>query len=108
MNSASNAAAAGSIVSLFGTGVAWPPGLEDAAVAPAATSLDEATNKLQMFDDYGTPLAIFYAGAAPGLIDGVFQMNVQLPPGSTDGVFTLKASANGNTLSTNVVEVYLK
>lgn len=42
--------------------------------------------------------SILYAGAAPGLIDGVFQLNVQLPAGSINPVLnynslTLKSSA---------------
>lgn len=107
VNSPSNPAARGSIVSLFGTGVEWPAGMQDGATAPTAMPLDQEANKLQMFDSGGTPLSILYAGSAPGLIDGVFQINVQLPPDAVPPL-TLQTAPFGNTFSSNAVQVYLQ
>jgi uncharacterized protein (TIGR03437 family) len=108
VNSASNPAASGSIVVLFGTGVQWPSGLEDGAAAAAAMQLDQEMNKLEMADGAGTPLNILYAGAAPEIIDGVFQINVQLPA-NVNPPLTLRATtAAGNPLSSNPVQVYVK
>ena len=53
VNSPSNPAARGSIVSLFGTGVEWPAGMQDGATAPTAMPLDQEANKLEMFDSAG-------------------------------------------------------
>lgn len=103
-NSASNPAAAGSIVSLFGTGADWQLlGLQDGAVATAPLQLFQ-------FQAFGGPfpLPIQYAGAAPGLLDGVFQINVVIPPGYM-GPYTIQTtSAFGVPISSNMVQVYLK
>jgi uncharacterized protein (TIGR03437 family) len=104
VNSASNPAPAGSIVSIFGTGVVWPPGMQDGAVATAAMAL----NGFTAFDGFGTPLAVPYAGAAPSLIDGVFQMNV---PALSAYYGTLTVQVKdifGVAHSSNPVQVYVK
>jgi uncharacterized protein (TIGR03437 family) len=112
VNSTSNPAARGSIVTLFGTGAAWPGGIQDGAIAGAAAPLDQEQNQFEMVDRTGTPEAILYAGAAPGLIYGVFQLNVQL----TSDValpLMLRASNDANVflpaaLTSNSVQIYLK
>ena len=107
MNSAANPAQPGSIVSLFGTGATWPSGLLDGALAPGAAPLSQETNDLQMVDQSGIPASILYAGAAPGLIDGVFQLNVQLPSGEgPNPTLILKSGASGGPLSSNPVQIY--
>ena len=105
INSASNPAPGGSIVTIFGTGANWPYGImQDGAVASAAKEL----NGFSAFYSFATPLAIQYAGAAPGLIDGVFQINLQAPP-APNTPFTVQAeSIFGVTLSSNPVQVYVK
>jgi uncharacterized protein (TIGR03437 family) len=108
VNSVSNPAASGSIVALFGTGVQWPSGLVDGAAAAAAMPLDQEQNRLEMVDGTGTPLTILYAGAAPEIINGVFQIDVQLPA-NVNPPFTLRtATGAGQTLSSNTIQVYLK
>jgi uncharacterized protein (TIGR03437 family) len=108
VNSLSNPAPSGSIVSLFGTGVVWPAGSEDGAAPTSAMPWNPSANNLEMVGNYGTPLNILYVGNAPGLIDGVFQINVQLPPGiaSLPGGYQLTLQAG--SLSSNVVLVYTK
>ena len=107
VNSPSSPAEIGSIVSLFGTGVEWPSGMQDGVAAGTAMPLDQGVNKLEMFDSSGIPLSILYAGAAPGLIDGVFQINVQLPPDAVPPL-TLRTTPAGSTFSSNAVLIYLK
>jgi uncharacterized protein (TIGR03437 family) len=73
VNSASNPAAPGSIVTLYGTGAIWPPGVQDGAVASSAMPVDQEQNQFEIVDKSGTPGNIPYAGAAPGLIEGAFR-----------------------------------
>jgi uncharacterized protein (TIGR03437 family) len=81
VNSAANPAKDGSIVSLYLTGLGLPGyayNALDGAIAPAANS---AFMNLVEVDWSGgkVPLPVFYAGTAPGQIDGLAQINVQLP-----------------------------
>jgi uncharacterized protein (TIGR03437 family) len=111
VNSASNPAASGSIVTFFGTGAIWPSGIQDGAVAASAVPLDQEQNRFEVIDRSGAPATILYAGAAPSLIYGVFQMNVQLPPDAVPPL-TLQTNPNpapfGTPLSSNAVQIYLK
>jgi uncharacterized protein (TIGR03437 family) len=78
VNSFSNAASAGSIVMIFGTGFgALIPPAADGQLATAAAP----TAQLVSATIAGVPAEVIYAGAAPGLIAGVVQINVQIPPG---------------------------
>lgn len=67
MNSASNPAAQGSIVVLFGTGVGSP-------VLPVAVTID------------GQAAKVLYAGPTGDSLAGVIQVNAQLPDGIHSGV----------------------
>ncbi len=84
VNSPSNPAAQGSIVSLFGTGggVTVPGGITG-EIAPIS-SLGYLTQRVQVqlsryFAD------VVYAGPAPGLISGVFQVNIRVHAGPFGG-----------------------
>lgn len=82
--------------------------MQDGAVATAAMDFSEVQNKFVAFDKFGTPLAIRYAGAAPGLIDGVFQMNLQAPL-AFNGPFAVQAKdAFGVALCSNPVQLYVR
>jgi uncharacterized protein (TIGR03437 family) len=105
VNSAANPAKAGSVVSLFGTG-ALLSGI-DGTVATAATTLSQQANHLQVFDSFGNELTLLYAGSAPGLIDGVFQINVLLPSGPST-LLTLQSVNAFGTQSSNTVHIYLE
>ncbi len=80
LNSASNPAPRGSIISMFGTGggLTNPP-FGDGQVVPAAAPL--ALTPFVGFDGLTEqyPGLVTYAGAAPSLVNGVMQINVQLP-----------------------------
>jgi len=108
VNSVSNPAAAGTVVSLFGTGAQWPSELQDGAAAAGAMPLDQESNKFEMVDGPGTPLTILYAGAAPGLIDGVFQINVLLPVNVNPPLTLHATTAAGIVLSSDSVQLYMK
>jgi uncharacterized protein (TIGR03437 family) len=104
VNAASNPAPAGSIVTLFGTGAIWPPGMRDGA---AATTLIPTYYSFELVD-YPLSTAVLYAGTAPGLIDGVFQVNVQLPL-EPSGPFALQEYTGFNPpLPSNFFQLYVK
>ncbi len=80
-NSGSNPAAIGSIVTLYLTGLGdIGPALRNGAISPSAD--DRFQNYIEVAEQIGTgaPLGLLYAGTAPELINGVDQVNVQLPP----------------------------
>jgi uncharacterized protein (TIGR03437 family) len=86
VNSASNPAAAGSIAVLYVTGLSGLGTPVTGAVSGVATSFDGVSVTLAGED---LPLNILYAGPAPGLISGVYQINVQLPPNVINPGLTL-------------------
>ena len=94
LNSAVNAAPRGSTVMLFGTGFgAVNPPAADGQIADAA-----APTKLGVTAVVGgRPAIVSYAGAAPGLIAGVAQINVEIPfdaePSPTTPVLVYVGSA---------------
>jgi len=111
VNSAANPAAPGSIVTLFGTGASpWGSGFTDGALASAATPSSQEMYQIGALVNE-TWTNILYAGAAPGLIDGVFQLNVQLPIWVTNPVLlTLSAAAAipGLSIKSNPVQIHVQ
>jgi uncharacterized protein (TIGR03437 family) len=101
VNSSSNPAPYGSIVSLFGTGALWPSGTQEGAIPADAMPFNPDLNKFEVISGNGTPLNILYAGAAPGIIDGVFQINVQLTETASGptGEYGITLRRSGNTTS---------
>ena len=79
VNSASNGAAAGSILILYATGEGQtsPAGI-DGNVANSVFPKPILPVTVQIGTQAGT---VLYAGAAPGFVSGVLQVNVQLPAG---------------------------
>ena len=83
-NGESNPAARGSVIQIFltGGGQTDPPG-EDGALAPTAEPLPRFSD-VRVFVG-GVECQVVYAGAAPGLVHGVGQINVivdeSVPPG---------------------------
>ncbi|MBI3666399.1 MAG: hypothetical protein HY236_09290 [Acidobacteria bacterium] len=81
LNSAANPAALGSVVVLYATGGGQtdPPGVDGTLATAPYPKL-----KLPVTVTMGGQLAtIEYAGAAPGLVAGVIQVNARVPPGIT-------------------------
>jgi uncharacterized protein (TIGR03437 family) len=79
VNSAAVPAAAGSVLILYGTGEGQtdPPGV-DGRVATTVYPKPLLPVTVQI---NGQPATVLYAGAAPGFVAGVLQVNVQLPAG---------------------------
>lgn len=77
LNSPENPAAVGSVLTLFATGAGlMQPPASDGQLAGSAG----ATPALPVFAAVGSTSApVLYAGPAPGLVAGVFQVNIQVP-----------------------------
>ncbi len=104
LNSGSNRAARGSIISLFGTGegLSSPQLLTgefvistpfSAPVAPVAVTIG------------GQPAEVIYAGAAPFQPAGVLQINVRVPATAARGSAAVSVSVGGMTANRFVVGV---
>jgi endo-1,4-beta-xylanase len=96
VNSASNPVAAGGAIQVFGTGGgAIVGGATDGALAPGAGSL--VTQPVTATIG-GVAASVLYAGPAPGQVNGVIQVNLQIPVGLTAGpqpvVITLGTAAS--------------
>ena len=84
INSASNPAAAGSTIQLFGTGggVTIPPSTEG-ALNPLTSTGALALGTTATVG--GQTAFVYYAGPAPNLVSGIIQINVTLPSGTPSG-----------------------
>ena len=83
VNGAANRAAKGSVVVLFctGEGQTDPPGV-DGKLAGDVLPKPRLPVSVRIG---GLPAEVLYAGAAPGLVGGVLQVNVKLPEGMASG-----------------------
>jgi uncharacterized protein (TIGR03437 family) len=82
-NSPSNPTARGEFVQIFGAGAgATTPSSVDGLLAGAPYPQSKAAVTVTIG---GIPCVTNYAGAAPGLISGVLQINAQVPAGVTPG-----------------------
>lgn len=92
-NSRTNPAAAGSVVVLFGTGQgAGTPESADGVVTNAPFSVPNAPFFAQIG---GKNAPILYIGAAPGLVSGLLQVNLQVPDGLPAGDHAVRIEALG-------------
>jgi uncharacterized protein (TIGR03437 family) len=102
INSRANPARVGTVVSVFATGAATIQGVDGQRVAAA---LPGSVLAVRNGDDF---LTIDYAGAAPGLVTGVTQINFRLPiPGSSppfNPIFTLSAGGRNSEAFTIFVQ----
>jgi uncharacterized protein (TIGR03437 family) len=83
INAAKNAAARGSTILIYVTGMgdlAAP--VADGVVATAAAGLADNTVRV---DIAGQPAVVSYAGAAPGAVAGLVQINAIIPPTVSTG-----------------------
>jgi uncharacterized protein (TIGR03437 family) len=79
VNSVSNPAAAGSIISIFATGAGlMTPALADDGITPLQPPWPLPDLAVEV-GIHGRATEVLYAGAAPGLVPGVLQINVRLP-----------------------------
>ncbi len=107
LNTEGNAAAVGSVVVLYGTGLGVVDGavVDGAAAAGAALARVFGEGQLSATVN-GVEAKILYAGAAPGLIHGVAQVNLELPAGVGAGRQRVRLSAGGR--GSNEVEMWVK
>lgn len=77
-NSAANPASPGDVVVLYGSGAGQtnPAGVDGQV---AALPLPVFTQPVRVFID-GQEAELLYAGPAPGLVEGIFQVNARVPP----------------------------
>jgi uncharacterized protein (TIGR03437 family) len=117
INSPSNPATRGSIVSFYGTGMGTlylPPIGLGARALPSDYFPYVLDGAITITTPYPMPLApvamtiggeqahVLYAGAAPFLTDGVFQVNVQIPADVTPGNSALVLTVGGIASTQNV------
>ncbi len=99
INSPAHPAARGSIVSFYGTGMGafyLPDGALTIAT-PYPVALAPVTVTIG-----GKPAPVQYAGAAPFLVNGVFQVNVQIPPDVPPGNPAVVLTVDGIASTRNV------
>jgi len=92
VNSASNAAAAGSVVVLYATGLGQtdPPG-QDGVVNSAKVIAETVATVTVTIG--GKPALVVYAGAAPGQIAGLMQVEAVVPAGAGTGAVPVVVTA---------------
>lgn len=102
INSPANPAAAGSMLVLYATGAGQlnPPG-QDGTVVTAA-NLPQPVLPVSVLVG-GQPATVLYAGGAPQLVEGVIQINIQLPAGVTGSqvpvVFAMGSAASRSAVT---------
>jgi uncharacterized protein (TIGR03437 family) len=82
VNSAANPAKVGSIVSIWATGAGpiYPRPL-DGQIATTAQDYECCqVETMNFYAPYSAPPLVLYAGAAPGMVAGLIQINFQIPP----------------------------
>jgi uncharacterized protein (TIGR03437 family) len=87
-NSASNPAAAGSYITFWATGAGLMDG--NAANGQIMSNLLVGT-QAQVFVRLGKePMPVYYAGSTPGVVNGVIQVNAQIPAGTAAGEWPIR------------------
>ena len=110
VNSATNPARKGSVVVLFvtGEGQTVPAGVDGKL---AAGSLPKPSAPITVHlggpPGIGTDAQVQYAGAAPGLVAGVMQINLVIPPDAPSGNVPLYFSV-GNANSIDMTSVAIQ
>ena len=105
LNSSTNAAAAGSVVVLYATGLGQtdPPGQD--GMRSGALVLAETVAPVTATIG-GQPAAVIYAGSAPGQIAGLMQVEAVVPAGVGTGPIPVAITAGGLTSTASLI--YLK
>lgn len=109
LNSASNAAAPGSVVTFFGTGGGQTvPASTTGSVTPVPTNASGLLNVPGVTATIGgQPATVEFAGAAPGLVSGVLQVNAIVPASLPAGAATMVLTMGGNA-SPSVVTIQVQ
>ena len=93
-NSTSNPAARGTVVALFATGGGpTNPPATDGATWQRSPLAHLAAPVLVKID--GIDAEVVYAGSAPGMVSGIFQVNVRVPMTVHPGILDIMVSVDG-------------
>jgi uncharacterized protein (TIGR03437 family) len=105
-NSFDNPAEPGSVVVLYATGAGQtdPPG--DDGKITSGLPYPKPLLPVQVFID-NLPADVLYAGAAPGIVQGVVQINARLPAGASSGAVTVIIQV-GEAISPNTIMMVIK
>jgi trimeric autotransporter adhesin len=100
LNTSGNPAAKGSIVQIYmtGEGVTSPPGT-DGAITANATTVPVLPIAVMIG---GQPATVIFKGEAPGIVAGVLQLNVMIPPTVSSGVNQVSVTIGSNTSQPNL------
>ncbi|MCZ6761197.1 MAG: tyrosinase family protein [Gemmatimonadetes bacterium] len=106
VNDASNPAPTGSVVQIFATGGGvTSPSAVDGGIAPTPPPLHQLTETVQA-DIGGLNASVLFAGAAPGLVFGVVQVNAEVPATVAAGnAVPLELTIGGVTSQTVTIAV---
>ncbi len=106
LNSASNPAAAGTVVSIYATGegVLTPPAATGSVTSltapypvPVASPVTVTFQVKSNGNTTSVPANVLYAGEAPGLVSGVLQVNVVVPTAVPAGANTVILTVGANS-----------
>ena len=106
INSSAHPAARGTIVSLFGTGEGAESPQLPAGALVLSTPLPAPVNSVTATVG-GQPAEVLYAGAAPLLPTGVFQINLRIPQGVSTGSIPVSIST-GAAATTKQVTISIQ
>lgn len=100
LNTGGNPAKAGTIIQIFmtGEGVTSPAGV-DGAVTANATTVPVLPIAVKIG---GVPASVVFEGEAPGIIAGVLQLNVTIPPGVSSGANPVVVTIGNNSSQANL------
>jgi uncharacterized protein (TIGR03437 family) len=102
VNSKANPASVGSYVSIWATGTGYFPGSDGQMATGANQFCDPGLLLCTVFQSDGIPgsggipVNVTYSGAAPGAVNGVVQINFQVPP-PADGYYVSVDGINSYT-----------
>ena len=96
VNSAANPAAPGSVIVLYATGAGQlsPPGRDGLVVAANSLPLPVLPVSATVG---GQPAQVLYAGGAAGMVEGIIQVNLQIPSGVQPGPVDVVLQIGGHT-----------
>lgn len=99
VNTEGNRAGRESVVVLYATGAGeMTPAGQAGRVAAGISSLNQQT----LVSINGTPANVLYSGNAPGLVEGVVQINVRLPSNTVSGQNSIRLQVGPNATTANV------
>ncbi|MGH9784293.1 MAG: hypothetical protein ACRD88_08905, partial [Terriglobia bacterium] len=105
LNSAANAAARGSVIQLFATGLgAVSPAVATGRLAPTSPPLALST-EVPVITIGGVPAMVEFSGLSPGFV-GLWQVNARVPSGTAAGEVTLLLRTGGR--DANPVTVFTR